>query len=61
MADPNVNNDDDAMMKIIASDNQCAGFEDDENNQDVNDESQYIADYEDIVHDNPLYEQENTV
>jgi hypothetical protein len=53
MANPNINNDDDAMMEIIAGNNQCVGSED-----DVNDRSQYIAGYEDIVHDN-ADEQEN--
>jgi hypothetical protein len=48
-------------METIANNNQCTRFEDDENNQDVNDRSQYIADYEDIVHDNPPNEQENIV
>jgi hypothetical protein len=54
MIDPNINNDDVAMMEIITGDNQCARFE------DLNNGSQYIADYEDIVHDN-LDEQENIV
>jgi hypothetical protein len=56
MADPN-DNMDDAMMDIInTSGNQYAEFEVDDNNQDVDDGSQYIADFEDeqdnIVQDN---------
>jgi hypothetical protein len=56
MADPN-DNMDDAMMDIInTGGNQYAEFEVDDNNQDVDDGSQYIADFEDeqdnIVQDN---------
>ena len=47
MADPN-DNMDDAMMDIINNDAlQGAQFEGDDNNQEVNDGSQYFADYED--------------
>jgi hypothetical protein len=53
MADPN-DNMDDAMMDIINDGaNEYAQFEGDDNNQEVDDGSQYFADYED--------EQENIV
>lgn len=47
MADPN-DNMDDAMMDIINNDAlQGAQFEGDDNNQEVDDGSQFLADYED--------------
>lgn len=47
MADPN-DNMDDAMMDIINNDAlEGAQFEGDDNNQEVDDGSQYFVDYED--------------